>query len=401
MKTTTNRKLSLCYRSAIMLAFIFVVSLASTRLRADVETVGTCGGVSVTIPFTDVSGNNIFFCAIAEAYFSGLTKGTSPTTYSPTAPVSREQMAAFITRTLDQSLRRGSRRAALRQWWTPQLINNSALTTVGNSPTAVESDGEDVWVANFGSNSVSRVRASDGKVIETWTGMFNPRALLVANGRIYVAGGDSPGKLWAIDPDKPAGNAVELAEVGGFPNGMAYDGEHILTANATSITNYHVPSGSKVTYTNNFSAPGDVLYDGDSFWVTDTTLKNVRKVLVTGQVFQDTHLSAGANRLAFDGTNIWVTGTDGLTITVIRAATGDIVATLTGNGLSNPKKPAFDGERILIPNQSGNTVSLWRATDLAPLGSFSTGADSLPIDACSDGINFWVVLLGPERLARF
>ncbi len=43
---------------------------------------GTCGGAMVTLPFTDVAGN-IFFCQIAEAYFSGLTNGTTPTTYSP------------------------------------------------------------------------------------------------------------------------------------------------------------------------------------------------------------------------------------------------------------------------------------------------------------------------------
>src|SRR5919201_785461 len=86
---------------------IIGLSVGASLLRADV---GTCGGSSVTLPFTDVAGNT-FFCQIAEAYFSGLTNGTSATTYSPSNPVPREQMAAFVTRTLEQSLRRGSRRA--------------------------------------------------------------------------------------------------------------------------------------------------------------------------------------------------------------------------------------------------------------------------------------------------
>jgi hypothetical protein len=138
-------------------ALLVVLPVASTRLRADT---GTCGGASVTIPFTDVPNTNIFFCSIAAAYFSGLTNGTSATTYSPNATVPREQMAAFVTRTLDQSLKRGSRRAALDRFWTTQGANSLALTTVGITPPSVKSDGADLWVANLSSGFVSRVRAS-------------------------------------------------------------------------------------------------------------------------------------------------------------------------------------------------------------------------------------------------
>jgi DNA-binding beta-propeller fold protein YncE len=88
-------------------------------------------------------------------------------------------------------------------------------------------------------------------------------------------------------------------------------------------------------------------------------------------------------------------------VTVVRAASGQVIATVTGNGLSGASAAAFDGERILVANSIGNSVSLWRASDLRPLGSYSTGAFSNPQKACSDGINFWVVLAGPDRLARY
>src|SRR4030095_1185605 len=99
---------------AIMLILLIAALTAATRL-VKAET-GTCGGSSITLPFTDVPSANIFFCAIAEAYVSGLTNGTSPTTYSPSDSVSREQMSAFVTRTQDSALKRGNRRAALGQW---------------------------------------------------------------------------------------------------------------------------------------------------------------------------------------------------------------------------------------------------------------------------------------------
>jgi hypothetical protein len=103
-------------RAALLIALCLVITVASTRLRADT---GSCGMGMTTLPFTDVPATNTFFCSIASAYFTGLTNGTTPTTYNPGDPVPREQMAAFVTRTMDQSLKRGSRRAALRQYWTP------------------------------------------------------------------------------------------------------------------------------------------------------------------------------------------------------------------------------------------------------------------------------------------
>jgi hypothetical protein len=190
----------LCYRAMALLALIAALTWLSTRLYADT---GTCDGQSTTLPFTDVQGNP-FFCSIAAAYFSGLTNGTSATTYSPSANVTREQMAAFITRTLDQGLKRGSRRAALDQNWMTQSFS-LAPTTVGNSPQLVKSDGADLWVANRFGNSVSRVRASDGRLLETWTGATAAVGVLVARGAVFVTGDTSPGRLYSINPKLPAG----------------------------------------------------------------------------------------------------------------------------------------------------------------------------------------------------
>jgi hypothetical protein len=381
------------------MALLLILSVAVGRLRADN---GTCNGANIALPFLDVAGSG-FFCQIAEAYFSGLTNGTTPTTYSPGNNVTREQMAAFITRTMDQSLKRGSQRAALGQWWTSQAIKPTALTAVGNQPQAVQADGENLWVANYAGGSVTCVQASDGKVLGTWTGMIAPASLLSANGRIYVVGETSPGKLYAIDPDQPAGPATLLADVGAFARGIAYDGEHILTANSNgSITNYHVPSGNiSFTYTNGLSHPYGILYDGSVFWITDLGDNKLKMMGISGQIYQVIDVGTLPGRPAFDGTNIWVPNAGSHSVTVVRAATGAVVATLTGNGLSAPGHAAFDGERILVTNFTGNSVSLWRATDLKPLGSSATGAGSNPSGACSDGLNFWITLTSADKLARF
>jgi hypothetical protein len=55
-------------RILLLIAAVSLLIAISTRMRADT---GTCGGQSTSLPFTDVPSNNIFFCAIAEAYLSG------------------------------------------------------------------------------------------------------------------------------------------------------------------------------------------------------------------------------------------------------------------------------------------------------------------------------------------
>src|SRR6266481_2853615 len=142
-------------RLVAVLGLVIVMAIGSIKLNADT---GNCGGASFTLPFTDVPSSNIFFCSIAEAYFSGLTNGFTSTTYNPSGNVPREQMAAFVTRTMDQSLRRGSRRAALDQFWNANVQVHGPV--VGSGPRLVKSDGADLWVAIFADNTIVRVRAS-------------------------------------------------------------------------------------------------------------------------------------------------------------------------------------------------------------------------------------------------
>jgi hypothetical protein len=344
-----------------------------------------------------------FFCQIAEAFFSGLTSGTSATTYSPSANVTREQMAAFITRTMDQSLKRGSRRAALDQYWTPTSPDRLALTTVGSVPQSVKSDGADLWVANFTSNTVSRVRASDGKLLETWTGAAAGTGVLAATGLIFVTGDTAPGGLYQIDPTQPVGAVATLTStLGDRSRGISFDGARIWTANAggsVSIVTLNPTSVSTVTA--GFSSPVGILYDGANMWVTDINSGNLFKLDSNGAIIQT--VTVGDNPFApvFDGTNIWVPNAGSDTVTVVRASTGAVLATLSGNGLNVPLTAAFDGERILVTNNLGSSVSLWRAADLSPLGSVSTGASSTPTGACSDGLNFWITLQNTGKLARF
>jgi hypothetical protein len=184
---------------------LFVVSLAAAVLvGASGAVVGVCG------PFTDVAADA--FCPfVLEVFTLGITTGTSPTTYDPASSVSRLQMAAFLSRGVDGVLKRGSRRASMKHFWTSKNDTVLGLTTVGTSPIFCAPDGADIWVSNSGSVSVTRVRANDGKLLETWTGFTggSPTDAVVAMGRVIVAG--NPANLYTIDASQPAGVATLVA----------------------------------------------------------------------------------------------------------------------------------------------------------------------------------------------
>jgi hypothetical protein len=415
MKNRLSANQHITYRAVVIVLFITLIVVTSRQMQADT---GTCNGASLTLPFTDVPSSNLFFCAIASAYFTGLTNGTSATTYSPAANVTREQMAAFITRTLDQSLRRGNRRAALNQWWTPQGSSAVPQFPAGNSPYGVACDGADLWVAN-NVGTVSRVRASDGKLLGTWTGAEDAVDVVVARGQIYVIGATSPGRLYRIDPTQPPGAMTLVTNsVGDSPKAIAFDGKRIWTINIDgSVTIVSFESvcapGCVVTVSVGFASLQGILYDGANIWVADAGDDTLKKLNSNGSIAQTVSVDING-RPVFDGMNIWAPDRPNSTVTVVRVkdAQGNplanpfVLATLTGNGLNGPFAAAFDGERILVTNETtignGNTVSLWKAADLTPLSFFAVTTTLSGVNrVCSDGVNFWITLQNEDTLARF
>src|SRR5262249_21481166 len=155
-----------------------------------------------------------------EVFTLGITTGTAPTTYDPATPVSRLQMAAFLSRSVDSVLKRGSRRAAVGQFWTTQAPANLGITTLPSSPNSVRSDGVDLWVED--SFYVVHVAGGSGKVVELWTGATNAYGTVVGMGRVFVTDLAS-NKLYRIDPTQPAGALSTVATLGFGPYTLAFD----------------------------------------------------------------------------------------------------------------------------------------------------------------------------------
>lgn len=383
MRATDPRRLLV-----LPLALAAALAGAATHVLQD-----QCG------PFTDVSP---LFCPyVLEAYYTGITAGTSPTTFSPDMPMTRGQAAVFVTKGLNQALARGSRRAALGQWWTPTAEALWFTPIRVDGPGFPVSDGSDIWVPLYG-GGVERIRASDGASLPGWSGADNGYAAISAMGRIFVTGFRIPGRLYSLDPGLSPGTVTTVAaDLGNDAGGIAFDGSRIWTANAGGSISIVTPAQTVpwtvTTIATGFSSPVGILFDGANMWVSDLGLGALLKLDPSGAILQSIAIGSFPGFPAYDGQNIWVPDATSDSVVVIRAATGTVLATLSGNGLDRPISAAFDGDRVLI---AGDNLSLWKATDLSAIGFISHPSMGL-VGACSDGLNFWLTFVNTGEIARF
>jgi hypothetical protein len=306
-----------------------------------------CGTGTYPFPFTDVAGVSDAFCTgIMEAYVLGVTKGTTASTFSPNDNVPRMQMTTFLQRSIDQGLRRGNRRAALGQWWTPRTVTAMQAIPMGALPLRCAADGEAIWAVV--SNSVVKVEASTGKVLGTWTGAMFASHILVAAGKVFVASGALP-ELYVIDPTQPPGAVTLAATLVNPSNGLAYDGERLWTVDqafnkpgsVSFIVPQEVPPYAVTPGTPLNDPPTGILYDGTNIWVSAGLLYRLD---ASGNISQSITGAGGWSPL-FDGTNIWVFNTSGDSVSLVQASSGALTAVLGASSdtthLFQPRGAAF------------------------------------------------------------
>jgi DNA-binding beta-propeller fold protein YncE len=268
----------------------------------------------------------------------------------------------------------------------------------------VACDGTDVWVGSV--DRVFRIRASDGKLLEEWPIRKPAGALLVAMGRVFVAGFGLPGEpgiLSMIDPRRPPGDAaVVVTDLPSYPFLPAFDGERIWTANSAGSVSTISPAMASPwpvdAVWDGFQVPSGIVFDGHHVWVSDAGNCTIVRLDTSGAVRQTVsvgHRSGASLPMTFDGSQILVANPmEGLR--VVRATDGASVAQVDV-AFGAPCAAAFDGERILVLGQGdpsrrvSASLSLLRASDYSVLGVHAL-PDLYPLAAASDGLDFWITV---------
>ena len=268
---------------------------------------------------------------------------------------------------------------------------------VGNQPGAVAFDGEKLWVANYGSSTVSVLQPGNGNTVSTYSVGANPSALAYDGANMWVVAKslNSVQVRSAMD-----GSLQWTAGAGTSPSGIAFDGTRMW------ITSYLDNAVNMIGATTGYGAiidpvtgtipvetgPWGIAYDGQSVWVACDSAGTVDVFSATPFLTGYTSIDVGSNplELAFDGARMWVTNSGDDTVSVIRASDRQVIKTLTSaDGIGNkPSDIAFDGVNMWITNEDGDTVSIIRASDFSLIAVERTG--DRPLGLAFDGVNMWV-----------
>ena len=111
--------------------------------------------------------------------------------------------------------------------------------SVGSGPFVVAFDGANIWVANFGSSNVTKLRASDGADLGTFAVGNSPVGVAIDGANIWVANINSNNvtKLRSSD----GANLGNFA-VGDLPFGVVFDGANIWVTNQNGSNVTRLPA---------------------------------------------------------------------------------------------------------------------------------------------------------------
>src|SRR5271166_244832 len=225
--------------------------------------------------------------------------------------------------------------------------------SVGNGPLGIAFDGASIWVTNRGSNSVTKLRTSDGATLGTFGVEFSPFGVAFDGANIWVTNGQSVTKLRGSD-----GVTLGTFFVGGNTSGIAFDGVNIWIVAAGDFSYVSKLRASDGANLGNFpiNAPGGIAFDGANIWVIGGNSNTVNKLRASdGTNLGSFAAGTSPAGIAFDGANIWVTNTNSNTVTKLRASDGVRLGTFSvGN---YPIGIAFDGANIWVTNTNSNTVN--------------------------------------------
>ncbi len=275
---------------------------------------------------------------------------------------------------------------------------NQALENIYGVPGSLwglACDGTHIWAARNNSNSVVKVRISDGANLGSFTVGNSPRGVAFDGTYVWVTSGsaNTVTKLRASD-----GANVGTFTVGSAPAGIVFDGANIWVADILGgVTKLSASDGANLGSFFAGNGPTGIAFDGTNVWVGSYFGSSVTKLRASDGANLGT-FSVGSSpiALAFDGANIWVVNQGSNNVSKLRASDGANLGSFSVG--TQPSAIAFDGSAIWVANEISSDVTKLRASDGADLGTY--GAGTSPAGLAFDGTNMWISNYGSNYLTR-
>jgi hypothetical protein len=181
------------------------------------------------------------------------------------------------------------------------------------------------------------------------------------------------------------------------PYGLAFDGEHIWTANKGegSVTKVRASDGANLGTFDVGGEANGVVFDGANIWVTVSPDTIIKLRASDGKMLGKFTVGGAPWWPAFDGENIWVPNFFSGTLSKLRASDGKTLGTFP---MDSAIGTAFDGEAVWVTNYGPNTATKVRPSDGKVLGVFPVG--NAPIGVVFDGANIWVANQAAQTVSK-
>lgn len=147
-------------------------------------------------------------------------------------------------------------------------------------PLGISSNGTNVWVANNGSTTVSKISILTGTIIQTITVGTAPYNISIDGTYVWVTNNFS----YSVSKiDITSNKVIQTIPVGTSPRGISSDGINVWVANngTNTVSKINIESNTVVQTITVGTNPRGISIYGPYVWVTNTGSNNVSKINAT------------------------------------------------------------------------------------------------------------------------
>jgi len=277
----------------------------------------------------------------------------------------------------------------------------------GASPTQAAFDGSHIWVANGGSNLLTKLTRT-GKVVGNYNVGAKASAVAFDGSNLWVASAEAD----TIRKVTRSGKVLLQVSHGDQPHALVFDGTHVWAGHVGSnrVNRLNLQTGASELQCD-VPSPVALLFDGQSLWVSSATTNTVLRLAVaTCAVQASVSVGNGPQGLAYDGMSVWVANSGSGTVSKIRTADSTVEKNVqvgegpTGlafeqGGFSTSASPNWDPKTyIWVTNNVSNNVM--RVDPIAEKVIAVHPAGLSPLYPVFDGSNIWIPNYGSGTVTR-
>ena len=285
----------------------------------------------------------------------------------------------------------------------PSVLEPDFVARVGRLPNGLAFSEEDVYVANRGSNSVTRVDRKSGSIRGTFAVGEQPNALAYRNGTLWVAnhGWLTGGYSTLMQMDAVDGRILSTYRLPGQPIFVMTLGDFVWVTETWPtyvLRKLRASDGHEIGVYTAGGVPRNTATDGKSIWVSNGPIGAITEIEANdGKLVGSLAIEGGPNYLRYVAGHVWVHNDhpDPGRAALFRVRPGPMK--VTARFSTRNMRACAVSERWFFCGE-GSRVHQWRVEDGSLAADWSAGSDAGTMEY--DGEHLWIADYAAGELRR-